>query len=82
MNYIHFYCKEIGVSITGGHTGRLEGQNSVVSGGGTMFLTAPLDRIITSNGVKPGDVIIVTKESALNSSSILAISFPETIKRT
>ncbi|RYM33070.1 AIR synthase [Brumimicrobium glaciale] len=80
-NYIHFYCKEIGVSITGGHTGRLEGQNSVISGGGTMFLTAPLDRIITSNGAKPGDVIIVTKESALNSSSILAMSFPETIKK-
>jgi hydrogenase maturation factor len=80
-NYIHHYCKEIGVAITGGHTGRLEGQNSVVSGGGTMFLTAPLDKILTSNGAQPGDVIIVTKESALNSSSILAMSFPETIKK-
>lgn len=79
-NYIHQFCKDIGVAITGGHTGKLEGQNSVVSGGGTMFLTAPLDEILTSNGAQQGDVIVVTKESALNSSSILAMSFPETIK--
>src|SRR5690554_5617289 len=77
-NYIHQFCKDIGVAITGGHTGKLEGQNSVVSGGGTMFLTAPLVEILTSNGAQKGDVIVVTKESALNSSSILAMSFPET----
>lgn len=80
-HYIHLFCKDIGVSITGGHTGRIEGQNSAISGGGTMFLTAPLDQIITSNGAAPGDVIIMTKETALTSSSILAMSFPETVKR-
>lgn len=80
-HYIHLFCKDIGVAITGGHTGRIEGQNSAISGGGTMFLTAPLDQIIASNGAAPGDVIIMTKETALTSSSILAMSFPETIKR-
>lgn len=78
--YIHQFCEEIGVAITGGHTGRIEGQNAAVSGGGTMFLMAPLDKIITSNKAEPGDVIIVTKETALNSSAILAMSFPETVK--
>lgn len=78
--YIHQYCEAIGVAITGGHTGRIEGQNSAISGGGTMFLTAPLDKIITSNNATPGDVIIVTKETALNSSAILAMSFPDTVK--
>ncbi|RFC53251.1 AIR synthase family protein [Brumimicrobium aurantiacum] len=79
-NYIHQFCKDIGVSITGGHTGSIEGQNSTISGGGTMFLTAPLEQILSSKNAQPGDVIIVTKEAALNSSSILAMSFPETIK--
>ncbi|GAA4440699.1 AIR synthase family protein [Pontibacter saemangeumensis] len=78
--YIHQYCEDIGVSITGGHTGQIEGQNSTISGGGTMFLTAPLHEIITSNRAEPGDVLVVTKETALVASSILAMSFPETVK--
>lgn len=79
-NYVHQFCDEAGIAITGGHTGQIPGQNSTIPGGGTMFLTAPLDQIITSDGAEPGDLIIVTKETALNSTAILAISFPETVK--
>ncbi len=80
-HYIHHFCREAGVSITGGHTCQIEGQNSTISGGGTMFLTAPLDQIITSDGAEPGDKILMTKESALISTSILAQSFPNTVKK-
>src|SRR3546814_18921489 len=38
--YIHRYCTEIGTAITGGHTGKVAGQNSTVSGGGTMVAIA------------------------------------------
>src|SRR5690606_21283111 len=78
-SHIHSYCEELGVAITGGHTGQIEGQNSTISGGGTMFLTAPLDQIISSKGASPGDVLIVTKEAAMTSTSILAMSFPQTV---
>jgi hydrogenase expression/formation protein HypE len=78
--YIHNYCKEIGVAITGGHTGQIEGQKSTIAGGGTMLLVAAKEHIYTSNKAKPGDAIIVTKECALVSSAILAMSFPETVK--
>jgi hydrogenase maturation factor len=78
--YIHQYCNQIGVSITGGHTGGIEGQNSTIAGGGTMLLTAPKSQIRVSKNAKPGNVIIVTKECALSSAAILAMSFPETIK--
>lgn len=77
---IHQFCEKVGVAITGGHTGQIEGQNSTIPGGGTMFLSAPLDQIITSDGAEPGDKIVVTKETALNSTAILAMSFPETVK--
>lgn len=77
--YVHQFCEEAGVAITGGHTGQVPGQNSTIPGGGTMFLTAPLDQIITSDGAAPGDYIVVTKEAALNSTAILAMSFPETV---
>lgn len=78
--HIHRICEEIGVTITGGHTAQVPGQESTTPGGGTMFLQAPLDDIVTSDGAEPGDKIVVTKESALVSSSILAMSFPETVQ--
>ncbi|PAU94580.1 AIR synthase [Aliifodinibius salipaludis] len=78
--YIHEFCDDLGIAITGGHTAQVPGQESTTPGGGTMFLQAPLDEIITSDGAEPGDKIVVTKESALVSSSILAKSFPETVK--
>lgn len=78
--HIHRFCDEIGVAITGGHTGQIPGQESTTPGGGTMFLQAPLNEIVTSDGAQPGDKIVVTKESALTASSILAMSFPETVK--
>lgn len=79
-HFIHQHCKEIGVAITGGHTGRIEGQHSTIAGGGTMVLTAPKDKIRLSKNAKAGNSIIVTKEYALSSSAILAMSFPETVK--
>ncbi|MEL7833544.1 AIR synthase-related protein [Fodinibius sp. N2] len=79
--HIHGMCDELGIAITGGHTAQVPGQQSTTPGGGTMFLQAPLDDIITSNGAEPGNKIIVTKESALVSSSILAMSFPETVQQ-
>lgn len=79
-NYIHQFCKEIGVAITGGHTGFIEGQNSTISGGGTFFSIAPKKEIILSNGARENDVILVTKTCALSSSALLSMSFPETIK--
>ena len=79
-SHIHHYCKKIGVSITGGHTGSIEGQNSTIAGGGTMLLTAPLNNIRLSRNARPGNVIIVTKQCALSSAAILAMSFPETVK--
>ncbi|MCJ8211344.1 AIR synthase family protein [Mucilaginibacter sp. RS28] len=80
-DHIHRYCKDIGVAITGGHTGSIVGQNSTIAGGGTMLLTAPLDEILLSNHARPGDVIIVTKECALSSAAILAMSFPQTVQQ-
>ncbi len=77
--YIHTFCEDIGVAITGGHTARVSGQESTTPGGGTMFLQVPLDDILTSDGAERGNKIIITKESALAASAILAKSFPETI---
>lgn len=78
--YIHKFCTEIKMAITGGHTGFIEGQNSTIAGGGTFITVAPKDKLLTSGSAEPGNAILVTKTCALSSSAILAMSFPETVK--
>lgn len=79
--HIDHFCQQIGVAITGGHTGSIEGQNSTISGGGTMITIAPKDKILTSNNAQVGDLIVMTKQCAMSSVAILALSFPETVKQ-
>ncbi len=79
-NHIHEYCKDIDVAITGGHTCSIEGQQSTIAGGGTMTVIAPFEKIRLSKYAKAGNSIIVTKQCAVSSSAILAMSFPETVK--
>lgn len=78
--YIHTFCKDIQVAITGGHTGKAEGQQSTMAGGGTMIAIAPSNTFLLSRNAQPGDVIIITEEAALIATSILALSFPQTVK--
>lgn len=78
--YIHEFCSELGIAITGGHTGQIPGQESTIAGGGTMFCVAPKSGVLTSNGAHPGDILVITKEAALSSTAILARAFPQTVQ--
>jgi hydrogenase maturation factor len=79
--FVHRYCKEAGISITGGHTGKAAGQHSTLAGGGTMIGIAAAEKMLLSKYAAPGDLILVTKEAAQVATSILALSFPETVKK-
>lgn len=78
--YIHEDCKALGIAITGGHTGRFDGLNSTVAGGGTLVTIAPATQVITSRGAQVGDMILMTKSAALIATSILARSFPQYVR--
>lgn len=78
--YIHEFCGEIGITITGGHTGFIEGQNSTIAGGATFITIAPTQQIILSSGAQQGDVILMTKTAAMVSTAILTLSFPQSIR--
>lgn len=80
-SYIDTYCKQLGVNITGGHTGRVDGQNSTIAGGGTMVTVAPLATLLTSTRASAGDQLIVIGEAAIISTAILAMSFPKTVQQ-
>jgi hydrogenase maturation factor len=79
-NYIHQFCAAIKVAVTGGHTGSIPAQNSTIAGGGTFITIAGKNQLLTSNNARVGDSIIVTKQCAVSSAAILAMSFPETVK--
>jgi hydrogenase maturation factor len=79
--YIHQFCKECAVSITGGHTAFVEGLESTLAGGGTFFTVAEKSRILTSDKAEAGNLILMTKEAAISSMSILARSFPDKVSR-
>jgi len=79
-DYVHQFCKQIGLAITGGHTGFIEGQNSTIAGGGTFITIAQKNEILVSKNAQAGDVILVTKSCAMSSVAILAMSFPETVR--
>jgi len=79
-DYIHQFCSDIGIAITGGHTGFIEGQNSTIAGGGTFIAIAPKNSILISRYANAGDAILVTKSCAISSAAILAMSFPEKVK--
>lgn len=74
--YIHELCTDLNIAITGGHTGQVPGHESTISGGGTMFLQAPKEKVLSSNRAKAGNSIILTKGAALSSTSLLAMAFP------
>ncbi len=79
-NYIHQFCSDLKVAVTGGHTGSIEGQNSTIAGGGTFVSIGEKNKVLTSSLARSGDVILVTKQCAMSSAAILAMSFPKTVQ--
>lgn len=63
--------RELGIAVTGGHTEvtRAVGQPVVI---GNMYGTVAKDRLVTSNGAQPDDLIVVTKTAGIEGTSILA----------
>jgi hydrogenase maturation factor len=78
---IHQSCRKLGISIIGGHTGRFEGCDYTVVGGGTMLAIGSSKKYVTTNMAKNGDELILTKSAALEAAAVLASSFPETVSR-
>lgn len=78
--YIHTFCKDLGISITGGHTGFSARSGDTLAGAGTMMAVAEMSEIKLSSRAEEGQDLIVTKSAALSSASILALSFPNYVK--
>jgi len=78
---VHVEAKKYGISIITGHTARYEGCAYPMVGGGTSIAVGPKKDLRGPHRVKVGDKIVITKGPAVETTGLLAISFPEKIKK-
>ena len=64
-------CRELGVSLVGGHTEITHGLDRPIVVG-TMLGEVAKDRLVTTGGARPGDVLLLTKGIPLEGTSIIA----------
>ncbi len=77
----HKACRELGLAIIGGHTGRFAGCEYPIIGAGVMMTVGPEDRFLTSAMASVGDDLILTKGAAVETTAVLARAFPRRVKR-
>lgn len=77
----HEECSQIGLAIVGGHTGKYQGCDYTIIGGGTVFAFGPEGRYLTSAMAGSGDDLILTKGAAIETTAVLSRVFPRTIRR-
>ncbi|MGN0003127.1 MAG: AIR synthase-related protein [Sphingobacterium composti] len=78
--YINEFSAEIGLHITGGHTGFDAHQDSTIVGAVTMFAIGERDNLLLSSQAQVGDVLLMTKSAGLIATSVLAMSFSNHVK--
>jgi hydrogenase maturation factor len=78
---MHRTCRELGVSIITGHTGRYENCHYPMVGGATMVGVGALDKYVSPCFVREGDHIIITKGPAIEACGILAAMFPKVMEK-
>lgn len=65
-------CQELGIAVTGGHTEVTNAVTRPVVIGDMHGLVAK-DRLITSGGARPDDLVVMTKTAGIEGTSILAM---------
>ncbi len=70
-------AKKYGVSIITGHTARYAGCSYPMVGGATSIAAGPKESLRGPHLVRPGDKVVITKGPAIETTGLLAISFPD-----
>ena len=74
-------CRQLGISILGGHTGRFEGCDYSIIGGATMWTTCRKDEFLTSAMASDGDDLVFTRSAAYGATSVLTRAFPNVVRK-
>jgi len=69
-------CRELGISIVGGHTGSYPGGGYTVIGTGSMLGFCNEGAYVTPRMAREGDAILLSKHPAIEAAATLALCFP------
>src|SRR5712692_4018562 len=72
-------CRELGVSLVGGHTEITYGLDRPLVVG-TMLGEVPKDKLVTTGGARPGDMLLLTKGIPVEGTSIIARARADTLR--
>ena len=78
---VHSEATKYGISIVTGHTARYLGCNYPMVGGARAFAVGDESDLRGPNKVKIGDQIVITNGPAIETTGLLAVSFPEKFKQ-
>lgn len=74
---VHQTCRDLGMAIVTGHTARYDGCTFPMLGGATVVGLGAMDRYVTPAMAGPGDLIIVTKGAAIETTGMFGVIFSE-----
>lgn len=74
---VHEEAVRLGIAIVGGHTARYAGCSYPMVGGATVFGLGPLSDLVDPRKARPGDVIVITKGPAIETTGLMSVQFPE-----
>jgi hydrogenase maturation factor len=72
-------CRELGVTVIGGHTEVSAGLERPIAIG-TMIGEVSRDRLVTPRGARPGDRVLLTKGAPIEATALLAREFAQALR--
>ena len=77
---VYAACEASGISVIGGHTEITHGLDRPILAG-TLIGEVDRDRLVTPNGMCPGDRVLLTKGVPIEATAILANEFPARLRQ-
>jgi hydrogenase maturation factor len=77
---VHVACDDLGMAVVTGHTGRYDGCAFPMLGGATVMGIGPRDRYVTPAMARPGDVLLMTKGAAIETTGMFGVTLPDVLR--
>ncbi len=74
---VHSECEKMGITVISGHTARYAGCNYPMVGGACVFGIGEKKDLRNPADIKTGDVIVITKGPAIETTGLMSTQFPE-----
>lgn len=81
MTQVHDACRDLGITVIGGHTEITAGLNRPIAVG-TLIGEVARGKLITPRGARAGDRVLLTKGVPIEATTLLAREFPERLRGT